>query len=351
MDDNLTQSQADTLMQQLDRQVPVNRRDAQRMADVQPYEFRRESSAEQQTGADVPFERLHQTMLADVRTLVFDITRQKPAVTLTPLGAQAFRQWRDQWQEPCQLHHLKLEPLGVSAVLALESELVCALVDLIFGGDGSPPKRARRKTFSHSEAQVAGKFTERLLQTFNAFWGEIMPVNFIRQRMEIQPQFANFLPDAEQLCGYRFNLTLGAVTCGVNILFPQAALLELQARFAPVVSAQGATGHEGWEHQIRRKLESAQVEMQAELATIQLTIEELLSLQRGDIIPISAPSSLTVRVGEKPVFACGFGISQGRHAVRVEQRLAGLSEWMGQQDGHASHGAQQMSAGNSGEME
>ena len=203
MDDNLSQSQADTLMQQLDRQVPVNRRDAQRMADVQPYQFRREEATSQQADADVPFERLHQTMLADMRTLVFDITRQKPAVTLTPLGAQSFRQWREQWQEPCQLHHLKLEPLGVSAVLALESTLVCGLVDLIFGGDGSPPKRMRRKTFSHSEAQVAGKFTDRLVQTFNAHWGEIMPVNFVRQRMEVQPQFANFMPDTEMMCGFR----------------------------------------------------------------------------------------------------------------------------------------------------
>lgn len=350
MDENLSQSQADTLMQQLDRQVPVNRRDAQRMADVQPYQFRREEAGAQPSGGLVPFERLHQTMLADVRTLVFDITRQKPAVTLTPLGAQTFKQWREQWQEPCQLHHVKMEPLGVSLVLSLESSLVCGLVDLIFGGDGTPPKRLRRKTFSHSEAQIAGKFTDRLLQTFNAFWSDIMPVNFARQRMEVQPQFANFMTDGDLMCGFRFGLTLGTTTTGVNVLFPEAALQELQARFQPDAGGGANQGHEGWEHQIRRKLENAQVEMQAELASIQLTIEELLSLQRGDIIPISAPSALTMRVGDKPVFACGFGISQGRHAVRVEQRLAGLAEWMGQQDTTAADGAFHAPDTQTGEM-
>lgn len=326
MNDNLSRSQADTLMQQMDRQVPVNRTANPRMADIRPYVFRQEETGAA-SGGSIPFERLHQTMLADIRTLVFDITRQKPAVGLQPLGAKAFRDWRAQWDEPCLLYHLKLEPLGISAVVALEGSLVCGLVDLIFGGDGSPPRRARRKVFSHSEAQVAGKFMDRLLQTFNTFWADVVPVVFHRSRVESQPQFANFLPDGDDLCGYRFTLAMGGTEAGVSVLFPHAPLQELQARFLPGSATAPATGSEGWEHQIRRRLEGAQVEMVAEMACLQLTIEELISLQRGDIIPVSAPASLTVRVGDRAVFAGQMGVSQGRHAVRIDQRLAGLSAW------------------------
>lgn len=327
MNDNLTASQADTLMQQLERQVPVNRSDSPRMAHIQPYVFQPETRSPAM-GQTIPFERLHQTWLADVRTLVFDITRQKPPVTLVPLHDRAFGDWRATWQEPCQLHHLTLQPLGLTVVMVFEGGLISGLVDLIFGGDGSPSRRSRRKTLSHSEIQVAGKVTERLLQMLNAGWSDIMPAVFQRQRMETQPQFANFLPDAEVLCGHRFELQFGSVRCGVDILFPSTALAELQARLLPSTVSGSPSAQAGWEHRIRRQLEGAQVEMVAELASIPLTIAELLTLQRGDIIPISAPGNLQLRVGEKPVFECGMGISQGRHAVRIDHRLAGLDAWV-----------------------
>ncbi len=323
--DYLSESQADTLVQQLQQDTPINRSHGSKPAQVTPYEFSKDKPKSGQASGLHPLERLHQTMLPEVRTALFELTRQRPTVTLESLPPTIFMDCKTAWSEPCFLYHLRMDPLGVPMVVALEGALASGLVDLIFGGDGAPLKRGKRKTFSQSEAQVGGKFMERLFAVVQASWLELMPMNLTRQRMETQPQFANFLPDTTVMSGFRFSVAMGDGHAGVALWFPDHELQSLTHTLFPTALA-GAESKDGvWGHQIRRKLEGAQVELSAEFAEFQLSIAELISLQRGDIIPIGKPKDITAKVGDRAVFSCGFGVSQGRHAIRIEQKLMDFS--------------------------
>ena len=335
--DYLSESQADTLMQQLQKDTPINRSHGSKPAQVKAFEFSKDTP-KVGPGANLhPLERLHQTMLPEVRTALFELTRQRPTVTLETLPHSIFVDCKQQWSEPCFLYHLRMDPLGVPMVVALEGELASGLVDLIFGGDGAPLKRGKRKVFSQSEAQVAGKFMERLFALVQSAWLELMPVNLIRQRMETQPQFANFLPDTTVMSGFRFSVAMGNGHAGVALWFPDHELQSLAHSLFPAQTADAEAAGGVWGHQIRRKLEGAQVELSAEFAEFQLTIAELISLQRGDIIPIGKPKDITAKVGDRAVFSCGFGVSQGRHAIRVEQKLSDLSSLSDLQGGDNSN--------------
>jgi flagellar motor switch protein FliM len=140
--------------------------------------------------------------------------------------------------------------------------------------------------------------------------------------------------------GFKFSVAMGNGHAGVALWFPDHELQSLSHTLFPS-SAQGAAPADGvWGHQIRRKLEGAQVELSAEFAEFQLSIAELISLQRGDIIPIGKPKDITAKVGDRAVFSCGFGVSQGRHAIRIEQKLtefSSLSDLQGTGNSHNQH--------------
>jgi flagellar motor switch protein FliM len=179
---------------------------------------------------------------------------------------------------------------------------------------------------------------DRMFGVLNAGWAEVVPMQLQRQRLESQPQFANFLSEDCRVGGFEFAVTLGSHEAGLGIYYQMDMLQALESSCYPALSrtdaGHAATGTgQAWSHQLRHKLQSAQLELVAEFAEFQLSIADLISLQKGDIIPISSPRELTARIGDRAVFACGFGLSQGRHAVRIEQKLTGLSAWDDQQGG------------------
>lgn len=333
--DYLTESQADTLMQQMQSQAPINRADGARPAEVRPYEFARDEPLADAVRTALPFDRLHQTLLPDVRTVLFELTRQRPTVSVKPLPALRFDALQATWQEPCLLYHVRLEPMGVPVIVVFDGVLIAGLVDLIFGGDGAPPKRSRRKTLSHSEAQVAGKFMDRMFNVLNTGWSDLLPLHWQRQRLESQPQFANFLAPDIEVGGYAFTVAFGDTEAALSLYYQLDGLhaLDRACGGAAQASAPGTQDADGvkaggpvWGHQIRQKLQSAELEVVAQLTEFQLTIAELISLQRGDIIPISAPREVIARIGERAVFSGGFGQSQGRCAIRIEHKLTGIHQ-------------------------
>jgi len=76
-----------------------------------------------------------------------------------------------------------------------------------------------------------------------------------------------------------------------------------------------------WVKQLSQQVQSADVQLKAEFQTIPSTIGQLLKLKAGDVLPIEMPESVIAKVDGIPVMECGYGISNGRYALRVEQMI------------------------------
>jgi len=46
-------------------------------------------------------------------------------------------------------------------------------------------------------------------------------------------------------------------------------------------------------------------------------LRELVTMARGDIIPIEPPQQVTLLAGDVPLYQGRFGISQGRNALKI----------------------------------
>jgi flagellar motor switch protein FliM len=77
-----------------------------------------------------------------------------------------------------------------------------------------------------------------------------------------------------------------------------------------------------WVKQMSRQMQAADVELTADFVTMSSTIGEVLKLQVGDVLPIELPSSVIARVDGVPVMECGFGTSNERYALRVQNMIS-----------------------------
>ena len=70
------------------------------------------------------------------------------------------------------------------------------------------------------------------------------------------------------------------------------------------------------------RIQSAEVQLVAELARAPATIEQLLAMKAGDFIELDLGETVTVKSDGVPVFQCRYGTSNGRYAVRIQDVLS-----------------------------
>lgn len=61
--------------------------------------------------------------------------------------------------------------------------------------------------------------------------------------------------------------------------------------------------------------------MLVDLAHVQVTLDQILNMQVGDVIPLNIPELVTASVDGVPVMECRYGISNGQYALRMEKML------------------------------
>jgi flagellar motor switch protein FliM len=77
-----------------------------------------------------------------------------------------------------------------------------------------------------------------------------------------------------------------------------------------------------WVRLMRQQIQTAEVQLVADLGTAETTLRALLNMKVGDVIPIAVPETVEAKVDGVPVMACSYGKMNGQYALRVEKLLS-----------------------------
>ncbi|NNF67593.1 MAG: hypothetical protein HKM98_08800, partial [Gammaproteobacteria bacterium] len=76
-----------------------------------------------------------------------------------------------------------------------------------------------------------------------------------------------------------------------------------------------------WNNAVRGRLEDISIGLQSTLTQTVLRLGDVLSLQPGDVIPVSLPDQVMVEAAGTAVFAARIGTSRNRNAVEIMSTL------------------------------
>ena len=68
-------------------------------------------------------------------------------------------------------------------------------------------------------------------------------------------------------------------------------------------------------------VQTAEVELIADLATAKVQVSDILNMKVGDVIPLELDDSVTAKVDGVPVMECNYGTFNGQYALRVNRML------------------------------
>src|SRR3954468_18077360 len=213
----------------------------------------------------------------------------------------------------------EVKQLGTRLLMSAESGLVLGAIELLLGGTEISEQRERR--LSDIDWALARHFFDRLLAQLSVIWTDMVDLELGVLQLETHLETAQMVSVSEPTLTFTLEARFNGVSSTVNLLLPWSAIAPVADRFAARDDAPDRGAEEI--RQVRRAVGSVDVTVRAEVASIELPIEQVLALQAGDILRLRAPAEagVTLYADKVPVHKAKPGRSGSRRAVQVTDRV------------------------------
>jgi flagellar motor switch protein FliM len=130
-----------------------------------------------------------------------------------------------------------------------------------------------------------------------------------------------------------FTLEIGDASGTIHFCIPYSTLEPIRDVLFSAIQGDSAEPDRRWVKLLTQQIQSAEVELVAELAYAPATVEQLLALKPGDFIELDLDKIIKAKVDGVPVFDCYYGTSNNKYSLRVDKLLTtGGMSWLGEQN-------------------
>jgi flagellar motor switch protein FliM len=211
------------------------------------------------------------------------------------------------------------EPIGTRLMLSLEPPLVLGAIELLLGG--SDPTDVRERRLTDIDFALARHFSERLCAQLSVIWTDMAGLELTVGQLETHLETAQMVPVSEPTLTFTIEARLAGSSTTVALLLPWSAIAPVADRFASREDAPDRGADEI--DRVRRAVGKVDMTVRAEVASIELPIEQVLALQPGDVLSLGAPAEagVTLFADKVPIHRGKPGRSGSRRAVQVVERV------------------------------
>ncbi len=275
-------------------------------------------------------EIINERFARNIRIGLFNLIRKSPEVSVSGIKVQKYSAFLREIVVPTNFNIVTVRPLRGSGLIVCEPTLVFAVIDSLFGGAGKFHTRIEGRDFSPTEQRIILRLVEVVIEEYKKAWMGIYPIDLEYQRSEMQPQFANIATPSEIVVATSFTLEIGDASGTVHFCVPYSTLEPIRDVLYSTTQGDSAEPDRRWVKLLSQQIQSAEVEVVAELATAQATVEQLLAFKPGDFIELDLEQQIEAKVDGVPVFECHYGTSNGKYALKIDQMLNHQSmSWLG----------------------
>lgn len=277
-------------------------------------------------------EIINERFARNIRVGLFNFIRKSPEVSVGGIKVQKYSAFLREIVVPTNFNIMAVRPLRGSGLIVCDPTLVFAVIDSLFGGVGKFHTRIEGRDFSATEQRIIRRLVDVVCEEYKRSWQGIYPVELDYQRSEMQPQFANVATPSEIVVCCSFTLEIGDTSGTIHFCIPYATLEPIRDILFSSIQGDSAEPDRRWVKLLTQQIQSAEVELVAELAHAPATVEQLLALKPGDFIELDLEKIIKAKIDGVPVLECYYGTSENKYALRVEKLLTtGNTGWLGEQ--------------------
>ena len=218
-------------------------------------------------------EIINERFARNIRIGLFNLIRRSPEVSIGGTKVQKFSAFLREIVVPTNFNIVSVKPLRGNGLIVCDPAVVFATIDALFGGSGKFHTRIEGRDFSATEQRVITRLVETITTEFRKAWAGIYPIELEYQRSEMQPQFANIATPSEIVVSMSFTLEIGDVSGAIHFCIPYSTLEPIRDTLYSTIQGDSAEPDRRWVNLLKTQIQSAEVDLVAELATADATVE------------------------------------------------------------------------------
>ena len=256
-----------------------------------------------------------------LRVHLFNMLRRSSEISVIGTRVTKFSEYLHSLYVPTSLNLIRVSPLHGTALVVFDPKLVFGLVDNFFGGDGRFYSRIEGRDFTPMEMRVIQNLLDAAFEDLQKAWEPVMQLSFEFINSEVNPQFANIVSPTEIVVINDFHVELDGGGGNLHVTFPYAMIEPIREQLDTGLQSDRSGVDKRWQNALKEELPTVQVEISSVLAETTLTVEELLEIRPGDVLPIELPESVVLHVEDIPLFRGKFGVANGCNSIKIEQLI------------------------------
>nr|WP_311526934.1 flagellar motor switch protein FliM [uncultured Ralstonia sp.] len=252
---------------------------------------------------------------------LFNFMRRNAEISVGPVKVQKYSEFIRNLVVPTSLNLVHVKPLRGTALFVFDPNLIFLVVDNLFGGDGRFHMRVEGRDFTDVEQRIIQRMLQLVFEHYARAWQPVYPIDFEFLRMEMHTEFANVATPNEVVVTTSFSIELGNNGGDVHICMPYTMIEPIRDRLTSAIQGEALEVDRRWLRLLSQQVQTAEVELIADLATAKVQVSDILNMKAGDVIPLELDESVTAKVDGVPVMECNYGTFNGQYALRVNRML------------------------------
>ncbi|MEK3886967.1 flagellar motor switch protein FliM [Bacillus sp. FSL K6-3431] len=221
------------------------------------------------------------------------------------------------------LNVFEVPPLEGRMIMEIHPNIAYAMIDRILGGQGTSINKIENLT--EIELRLMTNLFEHTLEYLKDAWSGIAEIEPVMSELEVNPQFLQVVSPNETVVVISMNASVGDTSGMINICIPHVVLEPIIPKLSAHYWMETVSKNRKPEEvaTLEQKVKESNVQLTAQLGISELSIEDFLLLDHGDVIELNTriDEPLIVKIGKIPKFTGQPGKVNKKLAVQILSTL------------------------------
>ncbi|NEU03481.1 flagellar motor switch protein FliM [Clostridium senegalense] len=288
---------------------------------VKPYDFRRPQKFTKDHIRTL--ELVHDNYSRIISNYLTAQLRSNIKVNVESVQQITYEEFIHSIPNPTVLTLFKMPPLSGDILLETNAEFVLRMYDVLAGGSGY--KKPKLKELTEIEKKLIKVLNSGLVSNLKLAWEDVLDVQPEIQEIETNPALNQTLAPNEPVALITFTVEMFSTTMFMNICIPylsiEKVLDKLVIRYWFSNDDELANEHK---KKVRHRLDKVNVDILSILGKTEITVNDFLSLNIGDVITLdnNIDSPAEVYVEEQLTYIGKPGLSGKQRAVQIIEYIS-----------------------------
>ena len=257
---------------------------------------------------------------------LLEMLRSSPRVTPTRVKIMRFGEYLQDLKAPLSVNVIRMNPLRGYSMVVIDPVVVFSSLDSFFGGFGvGVGQLPAGRLFTPTETRIINMILDVFFRSLKEAWSPLMDIEFELVSSEINPQFAQIADENDLVILTRFESESGPKAHGfVDLVYPYSSLKPVRDLLRSRV--QTGDGNEDsdkiWRAQLSDAVHDAELEIQIQLGKLSVSLQQLQTMQAGDILPFKKADHARALIQDMPVYDVEVGAMGGQVAIKVVHAIS-----------------------------